>query len=260
MTMVEALILGVVQGITEFLPVSSDGHLALAQHLLGTIQPLWVDVAVHFATLAAILVAFRAPIVELAAGALRAERRAWLDVGLYAAASVPAAAVGLLLKDHIEAVKSSLFFVGGAFLVMGTFLWTARGRMHGTRERPGLWEAVAIGVAQAAAILPAISRSGSTITVALWRGISPEQAANFSFVLGVPAIAGASLLELRPFLDGVRVVGWAPVLVAMTAAFLTGLAAITLLRMMLRARRFHAFAPYLWAVGIVTLALAAARA
>ena len=92
MTLFEAIIIGVVQGVTEFLPISSDGHLALAQHLLGAVQPLWVDVAVHVATLAAILVAFRAPIVALAAGALRGDRQAWRDVGLFAIASVPAAA------------------------------------------------------------------------------------------------------------------------------------------------------------------------
>lgn len=259
MSLVDALVLGLVQGLTEFLPISSDGHLALAQHVLGTIQPLWVDVAVHVATLAAIVVAFRAPITALATGVLRAERRALTDLGLFAIASVPAAVVGLLLKDHIGRLKASLPFVGGAFIVMGVILWSARRRMDGTRERPTLLEALAIGVGQAAAILPAISRSGSTITIALWRGIAPQRAAEFSFVLGVPAIAGAAALEFGEFLDGIGGVGWAPITVAMASAFLSGLAAIALLTRLLRARAFHCFAPYLWAVGALTLIAAALR-
>jgi len=256
----EAIILGLVQGITEFLPISSDGHLALAQHLIGTVQPLWVDVSVHVATLAAIFVAFRVPVAGLARGVLGGRRDAWRDLGLYAVASVPAAVIGIVFKEQLEQVKNSLWFVGGAFVVMGLFLWTAKGRMAGTRERPNHWEAFAIGVGQAAAILPAISRSGSTITIALWRGMDPDRAAEFSFVLGIPAIAGAAALEFPAFVEGVSLVGAAPVALAMVAAFLSGLGAIALLRLLLRARAFHRFAPYLWVVGIFTLVLAALRA
>lgn len=260
MTLFEAIVLGVVQGVTEFLPISSDGHLALAQHLLGAVQPLWVDVAVHVATLAAIIVAFRTPITDLAAGVLAGRREAWHDLGLYAVASVPAAAFGIAFKEQLETLKNSLWIVGGLFVLMGLVLWTVRTRMQGTRERPTVWEAVAIGVAQAAAILPSVSRSGSTITVALWRGISPDRAAEFSFVLGVPAIAGAAALEFGAFLEGVQHVGVLPVALAMGAAFVSGLFAIALLRRMLRARAFHRFAPYLWIVGAGTLVLAAVRA
>lgn len=259
MTNLEALILGVVQGLTEFLPVSSDGHLALAQHLLGAVQPLWVDVAVHVATLAAILVAFRAPIVELLGGMARGEREAWRLAGLFVVASIPAALFGLLFKDQVEALKRSLWFIGAAFIVMGLFLWTAKTRMHGTRERPTLLEALLIGVGQAAAILPAISRSGSTITIALWQGLHPERAAAFSFLLGIPAIGGAALLEFGEFLDGIHGVGAVPIALAMGSAFVTGLLAIALLRLLLRSRAFHAFAPYLWLVGVFTLVLAFLR-
>jgi len=259
-TTVQALILGIVQGLTEFLPISSDGHLALAQHLLGAVQPLWVDVAVHVATLAAIVVAFRAPIVELARGVLTGRREAWQDLGLYALASVPAAVIGIVFKTQLEQMKNYLWFVGAAFVVMGFILWTARGRMSGTRQRPNVWEAFAIGLGQAAAILPAISRSGCTITIALRRDIAPDRAAEFSFVLGIPAIAGAAALEFREFLAGIAGVGVAPVALAMGAAFVTGLAAIALLRRLLRARAFHRFAPYLWVVGAFTLVLAAVRA
>jgi undecaprenyl-diphosphatase len=260
----DALILGLVQGITEFLPISSDGHLALAENLLGlrasgAVTGIFVDVTVHVATLAAIIVAFREPIVALAAGLLRRERRAWQDLGLYAVASVPAAVVGLLTKDLVERLYNSLPFVGAAFIVMGVILWSVRGKMQGTRERPNVWEAFVIGIGQAAAIAPAISRSGCTITAALWRGIDPVRAAEFSFVLGVPAIAGAALLEVKDAASGIAQVGKGPLSIAFVAAFVSGLFAITLLRRLLRARAFHRFAPYLWALGALTLVIAVVR-
>lgn len=264
MNPIDALILGVVQGLTEFLPISSDGHLALAENLLGlrasgALSGIFLDVAVHVATLAAIVIAFREPIIRLAAGALRGERRALADVGLYAVASVPAAVVGLLARHEIENLYRSLMFVGVAFIVMGFILWSARGRMDGTRERPNVWEAFAIGVGQAAAIAPAISRSGCTITTALWRGIDPVRAAEFSFVLGVPAIAGAALLEVKDLPRGLAEIGAAPLAIAFTSAFVSGLFAISLLRRLLRARAFHRFAPYLWALGATALVIAAVR-
>ncbi|MBI1722301.1 MAG: undecaprenyl-diphosphate phosphatase [Gemmatimonadetes bacterium] len=264
MNPIDALILGVVQGLTEFLPISSDGHLALAENLLGlrasgAITGIFLDVAVHVATLAAILIAFREPIIRLATGALKGERRAWADVGLYAVGSVPAAVVGFLARHQMENLYRSLLFIGAAFIVMGCILWSARGRMNGTRERPNLWEAFAIGVGQAAAIAPAISRSGCTITTALWRGMDPVRAAEFSFVLGVPAIAGAALLELRDLSSGIAQIGAVPLAVAFTSAFASGLFAIDLLRRLLRARAFHRFAPYLWVLGATTLAIAAVR-
>lgn len=256
-----ALILGLVQGITEFLPISSDGHLALVENLLGlresgALSGIFLDVTVHVATLAAIIIAFREPISRLANGVLRGEKEALQDLGLYVVASVPAATAGLMLKDSIERLYSSLPFIGGAFLLMGVILWTAKGRMQGTRERPTLLEALAIGVGQAAAIAPAVSRSGCTITVGLWRGMDPIRAAEFSFVLGVPAIAGAALLELRDATTGLAEVGVPALITAFVAAFLSGLFAISLLRRLLRARAFHRFAPYLWVVGVFTLVLA----
>jgi undecaprenyl-diphosphatase len=258
LTALEALLLGLVQGLTEFLPISSDGHLALAEQLLGlrtreVVAGVFVEVVVHAATLAAILVAFRGPILALARGVFAGERRALADLGLYAVASIPALVVGLLAQDRVATLYESMTFVGAAFLLMGAILWTGRGRMNGTRERPNLWEALLIGVGQAAAIAPAISRSGCTITAALWRGIEPIRAAEFSFVLGVPAIAAAAALEARNFSSGLAQVGGVPLTVAFVAAFASGLFAVALLRRLLRARAFHRFAPYLWVLGSATL-------
>jgi len=262
--MIAYLVLGLIQGLTEFLPVSSDGHLALAENLLGLrasgeLEGVFFDVAVHVATLAAIVIAFRAPLLELAGGLLRREERAWRDLGLYAIASVPTVFVGLAFRHQVEALYANLLFVGLAFVAMGGILWTTRTRMGGTGERPAPLTAVWIGLGQAAAVAPAISRSGCTITAAVWGGVDPVRAANFSFVLGVPAIAGAALLEAKDIVRGVHQVGLAPVAVAFVTAFVSGLFAIGLLRRFLRAKAFHRFAPYLWVVGALTLALWATR-
>jgi len=172
---------------------------------------------------------------------------------------VPAAVEGLLFRHQIEALCTNLLFVGAAFVVMGGVLWTTRTRMGGTRERPSPTAAGWIGIAQAIAIAPAISRSGSTITAALWNDVEPVQAANFSFILGLPAIAGAALLESKEIIRGAEHIGSAPVGVACATAFVSGLLAIGLLRRVLRARAFHRFAPYLWVLGVVTLVLWAVR-
>jgi undecaprenyl-diphosphatase len=260
----DAFLLGLIQGLTEFLPVSSDGHLALAENLLGLrasgeLTGVFLDVAVHVATLAAIVIAFRAPLLELLGGVLRGDRRTWRDVGLYVIASVPTVIVGLAFRHQIEALYTNLLFVGVAFVVMGSILWTTRTRMGGTGERPSPATAMWIGLGQAAAIAPAISRSGCTITAAVWGGMDPVKAANFSFVLGVPAIAGAALLESKEIVRGIHHVGLAPVGVAFVTAFVTGLFAIGLLRRFLRARAFHKFAPYLWLLGTATLVIWAVR-
>lgn len=264
MNPLDAFILGLVQGVTEFLPISSDGHLALAENLLGLrgtggLSGIFLDVSVHVATLAAIVIAFRAPILALARGLLARERRAWADLGLYAVASLPAAVVGLAVKDTIDVLYRSLPFIGVAFVVMGGILWCARGRMTGSGERPDLVGAVLIGLGQAAAIAPAISRSGCTITLGILRGMDPVRAAEFSFILGVPAIAGAALLEAPEAARGFAQVGLPAFLIAFVTAFVTGLVAISLLRRLLRARAFHRFAPYLWTLGAATLVVWALR-
>jgi undecaprenyl-diphosphatase len=263
-SLLDAFILGLVQGVTEFLPVSSSGHLALAENLLGLRQAggltgIFLDVTVHLATLAAILVAFREPIARLVRGLLARDPRAWKDLGLYAVASLPAAVVGIAVKDSIDVLYRSLPFLGVAFALMGALLWYTRGRMTGTGERPGLLGAIAIGLGQAAAIAPAVSRSGTTIAVGILGGMDPVRAAEFSFLLGVPAIAGAGLLEARDAAQGFAQVGGPAFAVALLTAFLSGLAAIALLRRLLRARSFHRFAPYLWLLGTATLVVWALR-
>lgn len=247
----EAALLGVVQGITEFLPVSSSAHLVLGQSLLGVEAPGVVfEAAVHLATLLAVLWVYRERVAGLAGGALRGRRAAWSYLGLLTLASVPAAAVGLGLRESVEAAFEQPLVAAGLLLVTGGLVATIR-RTAPTADRslPGPVAALLVGLAQAAAILPGISRSGSTVAVGVWRGVEPARMAEFSFLLSVPAVGGAALLEMGPGqLGAVRAM--APALaVGFVAAAAAGVAAIHLFVRALEAGHFHRFAYYCWAVG-----------
>ena len=256
MTLWQGILLGLVQGITEFLPVSSDGHLVLTGTLLGVATPgVFVEVALHVATLGAVLVTYGSRLFRVLRGAMRGHADDLRLVGLLALGTVPAAAVGLLAKPLVERTFDSLWFAGGGFIVTGIILWSARGAA-GDRSVPSARAAVLIGVAQALAILPGVSRSGSTVSAGLWARVRPAAAAEFSFLLAVPAIAGAAVLESGEAVASAGTVGVVPLAVSCAVAFLSGIWAIRFLLRMLERGRFYVFAPYCFAVGALTLALA----
>ena len=255
MKTLEALWLGIVQGLTEFFPVSSSGHLVLFQSLLG-IEPegLLFEVSVHLATLVAILVFYRGRIGELVAGMLRLQEAALRYAGKLALATLPAVVVGLTAKDLIAGAFSAPPVVGGLLLVTGGIVWTTRStRNTGTAAEPSWWGALLIGLAQAFAILPGISRSGSTVAVALAVGVAPVAAAEFSFLLGIIAIGGAAVLIL-PDLGQAEPEQLASFGLGASSALLSGLLAIWLFVRMLRANRFHYFAWWAWFAGAAFLA------
>lgn len=257
----QGLLLGVVQGLTEFLPISSSGHLVVAEAAVGLTTPgVLVEVAVHVATLLAVVLVYRQRLGALAVGALAGERGAWRYLGLLVVGSVPAAVVGLLFTDWFERAFDSLLIVGADFLVTGLILWSTRGvRGGGRRDLPAPTGAVGIGVAQALAIMPGISRSGATIAAGLWHGVDPVRAAEFSFLLAVPAIAGAALLQIPDLSTDVALIGGGPLLVSFLAALVSGVVAIRFLVVLLKRGAFHRFAPYCWALGVVTIAWAVMR-
>ena len=256
MTVWQGIVLGLVQGITEFLPVSSDGHLVLTEKLLGVTTPgVFVEVALHVATLGAVLVMYGSRLFHVLRGAVRGQPDDLRLVGLLALATLPAAAVGLLAKPLVERTFDSLWFAGGGFIVTGLVLLSARGK-GGDRSVPGAGAAVLIGVAQAFAILPGVSRSGSTVSAALLAGVRPAAAAEFSFLLAVPAIAGAAVLESGELMSSAGSVGVTPLVVSCVVAFFSGIWAIRFLIRMLERGRFYVFAPYCFVVGAVSLALA----
>ncbi|MHC4778519.1 MAG: undecaprenyl-diphosphate phosphatase [Planctomycetota bacterium] len=257
MDLLEGIVLGAVQGITEFLPISSSGHLVLAQALLNVDSPgIFLEIATHAATVLAVLAYYRRKILVLIAnlGALprlssaSEEERAGLAlIGMLLIASVPAGLVGLLLQDAIEKAFESPVLVLAMLTVTGVFLLATRLAPFGDSPRT-LPRALAVGVAQAAAILPGISRSGSTIGTGLFTGADPEKAAEFSFLLSVPAIVGATLLHVLKVKEAPPMV---PMAAAFVTAFFTGLIAIALLIRVLKKRSMWIFGIYCLVLGIV---------
>lgn len=268
----ELAILAVLQGLTEFLPVSSSGHLVLSQAALGIGGPVVrLDVALHLGTLGAVLVGYRRDLVRLLRDALRLELR---EVALLALGTLPAVVVGLAFRDALhaafESVRAAAVGLCGtaAILAVGE---VARRRAaaraasgaggpgdapaRAGRERVGPVDALLIGAAQALAILPGVSRSGSTIACGLVRGLAPQAAARFSFLLAIPTIAGAAVLELPDTwgeADGIPL-GW--LLAAAVLAGVVGYAALRVLLAFLGRGAFVWFAAYCAVLGGVVLGM-----
>jgi undecaprenyl-diphosphatase len=248
------VLLGLLQGLTEFLPVSSSGHLVLAQRLLGLDSPgVALEAALHLGTLLAVVIYFWGDVARLAAGSLRPsgreERRYVLFLAL---ATLPIALAGFLGRDLLERAFSSPRLVGALLLVTALVL-AAASLLSPRRRGVVLGDAIWVGIAQVAALLPGISRSGITISAGLLRGLSPEEAARFSFLLSIPAVAGAGVLGL---LDGGGQAGeGAGLLVGALVALASGLGAIHFLLRLLYRGRLWWFSVYCLAVGIVALVL-----
>lgn len=257
MTWYEGAFLGFLQGATEFLPVSSSGHLVMGQAFLDIRLPgVGFEVALHVATLASVALVYRDRIAKLAVGVARRDPEQLRYAGLLLLASAPAGVAGVGFGGFFESLFESPRVVGAALVLTGCLLWSARRALNRSPSAPpGVGAAVAMGFAQALAIVPGVSRSGTTVVAALWKGVEPSEAAAFSFLMSVPVVAGAALLKLPQAAaagaggavgSGVS----APVLaVAAAVACLVGALAIRVFRAMLASRSFHRFAPYLWAAG-----------
>jgi undecaprenyl-diphosphatase len=259
MTLWQGILLGLVQGLAEFLPISSSGHLRVLELLTGVKAPgVFVEVALHVATLGSVLVMYGARLWTIVAGVV-ARRPADLRVaGLLALATLPAGVIGVLLHKWVEA-GAPLLVVGAGFLLTGILNWSTR-RLAGTRTEPTVPAAAGIGLAQAlAAVFRGVSRSGATVWAALWGGLAPVAAAEFSFLLAIPVIAGAALVEGRHMIVDVATVGALPLAVSFGLAFASGIWSIRFLVALLKRGRFYAFAPYNWLVGVLTIAYAVWR-
>jgi undecaprenyl-diphosphatase len=265
-------LLGVVQGATEFLPVSSSGHLAAGQLLLagkglepGAAQPLTLEILLHLATFLAVVVFFRREVGAALGGAVRGARallRGRLgsatetDEGVNLAAavvvgSVPTAFLGLALKEPASTLGNDPTRLGLTFLGCAAALAASRWWAGGGRRLD--WKAaLVVGLVQGIAVLPGISRSGVTIAAGLALGLEREEAARFSFLLSLPAILGAAILELDPeaLASDPRAFAY---LLGGGAAFITGLAALALLIRIVKQGRFWLFAPYVAAVGLALI-------
>ncbi len=265
-----AILLGAIQGVTEFLPISSSGHLALTQRWLdldpASTEMLLFDVLVHCGTLIAVFFVFRLPaqryVIRLARelrGSCRGRRYAWRITLLAVIATIPTAGIGLGLKDEFEAAFDKPAGIGICLIVTGCMLAVLAKLGRGRRGWKKLrwWEAALVGVAQASAILPGISRSGATICVASYCGWRRQWAAEFSFLIAVPAILGGTLLKFKDALDLPSApdyrVACGPVMVGGVVSLLVGVAALSLLLHIVRRAKLHHFAPYCWLVGALVI-------
>jgi undecaprenyl-diphosphatase len=268
MTWLESIVLGVVQGLTEFLPVSSDGHLSAVEMLLPRFRQVGVlfDVMVHLGTLAAVIVYFRKTLRHELTGlfAHDPERRiaSWKVALLVVAATIPTGIVGLLLKRAVEETKTDPRFVGSMEILTGLFLMLSLFVRKTGRERSNttVWDAILIGVVQGLAVLPGLSRSASTIAFALLVGLAARWATTFSFLILIPAVVGASVLEIFGAWEergGGFFVGsdFAKYLLGAAIAGLVGYFAIGWLVRAVVARRLYWFAIYCFLFGLALIYL-----
>lgn len=256
-----SLFLGALQGLTEFLPVSSSGHLVLFQQFVDVGEDhVLFDLVLHLGTLLPVLWFYRHHVQLLlrdpvqGKGAFR-EREGVRLWGLLIAASIPTAVIGLAFEDQFEALFSNPAALTLTFAITGTLLWASGRFDRSDRQTPlTLPLAVGLGIAQGFAITPGISRSGTTIAVALMLGLPREEAARFSFLMSVPAISGAVLLKLKD--ADLATLDWLSLGLGFSAALVTGYAALVLLVRVVKAGTFPRFAWYCWAVAAVAGLLA----
>lgn len=252
--MFEAIILGIIQGLTEFIPVSSSAHLILFPWFFnwqGLVNSLSFDIALHFGTLLALLLYFRREWIELLRSVTRKEGMVWKLI----AGSIPAAVAGALIHDWIEQNRSPLIIIFTLCIVSVLMILTERNYTESDRtgiEKVGMKTAVYIGIAQAFALIPGVSRSGITIVAGLSKGMKRADAARFSFLLGTPAVAGASLLEAKKLLGSTNFdisIFMAGIIVSAA----TGYFVIKCLLMFLQNHSLRAFAYYRFLLAFVII-------
>lgn len=264
MDLLQAILLGILQGVTEFLPVSSSGHLALARALLGkNLEPgITFEIVVHFGSFCSIAVYYRNKIAEILIDLFASLTPASLKNGRYKRdantrlsffillSMIPAMIVGFTMKESIEALFVNPFFVSIMLIVTGTILFSTK-FIKQPKKDVNAWRGLLMGVAQALAILPGISRSGSTISVGLFSGVNREKVANFSFLMVLPVLAGAMLLEAGDVMEkGIEPAAAAGLFGGFLASFISGYIALSYLIVLLKREKFHYFSYYCWALGL----------
>jgi undecaprenyl-diphosphatase len=254
MDWIEAAILGIIQGLTEFLPISSTGHLYLGRHLFGLDDAgLFLDTMLHFGTLLAVLTVYWQEILLVL-------KKPWGRLGLLIlTGTVPTVMIGLLFKDYFEEISKTGTTVGWEFLLTGIILWTSdQMKKKGAKglEQIQYKDAFFIGIFQGAAIMPALSRSGLTIAAALFRGIHKETAAYFSFLLSIPSIAGAVTLQSMEMISmSSEVIPLSSLLIATVLAAVCGYIAVKWMISILQKGSLKGFAIYVWILGLMILIL-----
>ena len=251
--MIEVTMLSVLQGIAEFLPISSSGHLVLGKQLLGMGElGMRLDIFLHVGTLLSIFAFYFAVIRRIVVNL------EWSYALKVVASAVPAGIVGVLFKDQLEVAFASPKMVGGALIFTGVVLTMTRFLPKGEKD-VSFWRAIWMGLAQAVAILPGVSRSGMTLAAARAAKVDAEKSAEFSFLMSAPPIAGAALLELLKSMkevgEGAAEVSWPLTIYGCALAAVVGYFALAVLLKSLKGRWFWLFGPYCALAGVVTVCL-----
>ena len=255
---IQAIILGFIQGVTEWLPISSSGHLRFAELLLELRLPLLFDVTLHLGTLVVILIFFRKDIKAILSALLRRDFNSENGrlIPLIVTGTIPTALAGLAFSNAITEYFSGFFPIAAAFLAGGIMLYLSKNGRERSDEITYL-ESFAIGIAQGVALIPGMSRSGLTISIALLLGIKRKKAFKFSFLLSVPAVLGALGLTLIEEIETLTPIGvdWKDIFLGITVSMIVGYFALKLLWKALAGRKFHLFALYCWLVGALLVIL-----
>ncbi|MGM0395538.1 MAG: undecaprenyl-diphosphate phosphatase [Bacillota bacterium] len=269
MNWIEAIVLGIFQGVAEFLPISSSGHLALLQYLFGITEGnLFFTEMLHFGTLISIIIVYFEDVKKIILefliliGSLISKRKIHeltdhQKLGLLIlAGSVPTAIIGLTFEDFFESLYTSLILIGIALMVTGLLLWFAekKGSEHKDIQKMTFLDSIIIGTFQGMAIIPGISRSGSTIVAGLFRGLKKPLTTEYSFLLALPATFGAFLLGIiKVIRGGDGVIVNMPLIVGVILSTIVGVISIKALIKILNKNKLHYFSYYLWVVGTITI-------
>jgi undecaprenyl-diphosphatase len=261
MNIYEAMLLGLIQGLTEFLPVSSSGHLVIFQEILGLDEPgVTLEVLLHFGTLLSVFWVFGSDFLALLSFRKNIKERRFLLMLIVGVAVT--GSIGLLFSGYITELFKSTLLVGFMLLITGAILKLIGILPVGLKDKENITfkDALFIGLLQALAMIPGISRSGTTIAAALWRGLDRQTAVKYSFMLSAPVILGATLLELRELLSfgfgQELIIGY---IAGGIVAFLSGVLAIRVFIKLLTGNKFHYFSYYCFAAGIVVIVVSLVR-
>ena len=250
MDMLEIIILGIIQGITEFLPISSSGHLVIAQIILGIKSPgNTLEVLFHFGTLMSVVYVFFEDLKQILLTMNEKNNQSFIFYIIIA--TLPAVFSGLLLKDYFLKIFDNVHLVGFALCSTGFILILSK-RFKNNQKAITFSSSIAVGIAQAIAIIPGISRSGSTISMCMYLGIPPKEAARFSFLLSIPVILGASILGFLE-VESNNTFNYLTLTVAITTSFFTGVIALKILLKILETGRFYFFGFYCLITGFSTI-------
>ena len=253
MDIFQAIILGIIQGITEWLPISSKSHLIIAHQLFGLVQPAIFDLILHVGSLFVVFFVFWKEIKELIIGLWYKKKDSWMMAAFIVIATIPIVIFGFLLEDVVKSSRENLFVLGYGFLFTATIIFLSQ-FPRVKDKKLNFWNSLMIGLGQVLALFPGVSRSGTTISTGMILGVKKDVVAKFSFLMFIPAILGATILEFKDIGQISGSIG--PLIIGTIVAMITGIVALKLLLAIIKNDKFKWFSVYCLILGLVVLMFA----